>query len=85
MNFSLLGEGEEMSYGRQRVWGSVGYGIASLMAGYGVDSWVSSDAAKSYTPAFVLVFSFTVVDLMCCSKLVVSRIYFFDNSWYISC
>lgn len=58
-----------MSYGRQRVWGSIGFGITAFMAGYAVDWWSGNEAVKSYTPAFLLVAAFTLIDLVCCSKL----------------
>lgn len=58
-----------MSYGRQRVWGSIGFGITAFMAGYAVDLWSGDDAIKSYTPSFVLISAFTLIDLVCCSKL----------------
>ncbi|KAL7300046.1 hypothetical protein TKK_0007056 [Trichogramma kaykai] len=64
--FDVLGEGGQMSFGRQRVWGSIGFGIAALMAGYSVDLWATSNTVKSYTPAFALVFGFACVDLVCC-------------------
>lgn len=70
--FFYAGEGGQMSYGRQRVWGSVGYGVAAFMAGYAVDWWSASDLVKSYTPAFILVSTFTIIDLACCAKVEVS-------------
>ncbi|XP_063235657.1 major facilitator superfamily domain-containing protein 6 isoform X2 [Bacillus rossius redtenbacheri] len=67
--FDMLGSGEEMKYGRQRVFGTVGFGVTALLAGYAIDWWSAGSATKDYTPAFVLVFVFTAVDLCCCSKL----------------
>ncbi|XP_058803719.1 major facilitator superfamily domain-containing protein 6 [Phymastichus coffea] len=77
--FDVLGEGGQMSYGRQRVWGSIGFGIAALMSGYAVDWWSSSDTIKSYTPAFVFISAFTLIDLGCCSKLQLPIISGTDN------
>lgn len=67
--FDVLGEGGEMSYGRQRVWGTVGFGIAAFLAGYTIDWWSHGEILKTYTPAFFLVFVFALFDLSCCVKL----------------
>lgn len=64
-----------MSYGRQRVWGSIGFGITAFMAGYAVDLWSGNDTIKSYTPSFVLISAFTLIDLVCCCKLEVRYIF----------
>lgn len=68
----FLGKSGEMGYGRQRVWGTIGFGIAALLAGYTIDLWSQGDIYKTYTPAFLLVFVFTCIDLICCKKLQVS-------------
>ncbi|XP_077266783.1 major facilitator superfamily domain-containing protein 6-like isoform X1 [Temnothorax americanus] len=67
--FDVLGEGGQMGYGRQRVWGTIGFGVAALLAGYAVDLWSQGEIYKTYTPAFLLVFIFTCIDLICCRKL----------------
>ncbi|XP_047365966.1 major facilitator superfamily domain-containing protein 6 isoform X1 [Vespa velutina] len=67
--FDVLGEGGQMGYGRQRVWGTIGFGISAFLAGYAVDLWSEGKTIKTYTPAFILVFIFTSVDLLCCTKL----------------
>ncbi|XP_011261876.2 major facilitator superfamily domain-containing protein 6 [Camponotus floridanus] len=67
--FDILGEGGQMGYGRQRVWGTVGFGIAAFLAGYTVDLWSHGGIYKTYTPAFLLVLTFTCMDLICCQKL----------------
>jgi hypothetical protein len=58
-----------MGYGRQRVWGTIGFGIAAFLAGYTIDLWSHGEIYKSYTPAFILVLIFTCIDLICCKKL----------------
>lgn len=63
-----------MGYGRQRVWGTIGFGITAFLAGYLVDLWSIDDDLKSYAPAFILIFIFCIADLLCCTKLEV-RIY----------
>ena len=58
-----------MGYGRQRVWGTIGFGVTALFAGFSVDKWSEGRTIKNYTPAFMLVFLFTCFDVICCSKL----------------
>lgn len=65
-----------MGYGRQRVWGTIGFGIAAFLAGYAVDIWSRGETLKIYTPAFVLIFVFSFFDLLCCRKLDVSILKF---------
>jgi len=67
--YLFSGEGGQMGYGRQRVWGTIGFGIAAFLAGYTVDLWSQEETYKTYTPAFLLVFVFTSIDLICCRKL----------------
>ncbi|XP_043488345.1 major facilitator superfamily domain-containing protein 6 [Polistes fuscatus] len=67
--FDVLGEGGQMGYGRQRVWGTIGFGISAFLAGYAVDLWSQGNIIKTYTPAFILIFIFTSIDLLCCKKL----------------
>ncbi|KAG7200607.1 hypothetical protein KM043_001165 [Ampulex compressa] len=67
--FDVLGEGGQMGYGRQRVWGTIGFGVTAFLSGYLVDAWSNGEILKIYTPAFILVLAFTSVDLLCCKKL----------------
>ncbi|XP_053598323.1 major facilitator superfamily domain-containing protein 6 [Microplitis demolitor] len=67
--FDVLGEGGHMGYGRQRVWGSIGWGVTALTAGYAMDLVSEDDHYKSYTPAFILVIVFTFFDVLSCTKL----------------
>ncbi|XP_031773730.1 major facilitator superfamily domain-containing protein 6-A isoform X2 [Apis florea] len=67
--FDILGENGQMGYGRQRVWGTIGFGISAFLAGYAVDYWSKGEIIKTYTPAFLLILIFTVIDLFCCKKL----------------
>lgn len=67
--FDILGNGGEISYGRQRVWGTLGFGITAFLSGYLIDVWSIDDSLTSYSPAFVLIFIFCLADLLCCFKL----------------
>ncbi|KAG8226881.1 hypothetical protein J437_LFUL005640 [Ladona fulva] len=67
ITFDLLGEGGELGYGKQRVWGTVGFGVAALLAGSGMEYWSSSEGVdKNYTPALVLALIFGIIDLLVC-------------------
>ncbi|CAK9808396.1 Major facilitator superfamily domain-containing protein 6 [Anthophora quadrimaculata] len=67
--FDLLGDGGEMGYGRQRVWGTIGFGISAFLTGYAIEYWSKGGIIKIYTPAFLLIFVFTIIDLFCCKQL----------------
>ncbi|RZC41121.1 MFS 1 domain containing protein, partial [Asbolus verrucosus] len=59
--------GDEGDYGRQRVWGTVGYGVTALISGYIVD-FFSTDIIN-YTPAFVIMLICAGIDLISCVKI----------------
>ncbi|XP_071447805.1 signal recognition particle subunit SRP72 [Hetaerina americana] len=67
ITFDILGEGQEMSYGVQRVWGTVGFGVAGLLAGIAMQ-WLSTGETvdKNYAPALVLAVIFGIIDLIVC-------------------
>lgn len=67
--FDVLGDGGQMHYGKQRVWGTIGFGVSALFGGYLIDWWSGESNIKDYTPAFVLSVFLTGIDLFCCSKL----------------
>ncbi|XP_004929819.2 major facilitator superfamily domain-containing protein 6 [Bombyx mori] len=60
--FNLLGT-EVAQYGKQRLWGSVGWGIFSFLTGFLIDTF-SDGAYKDYTVAFVLMFVFMMGDVI---------------------
>lgn len=70
---SHVGNGGQVHYGKQRVWGTVGFGVSALIGGYLIDLWSGESNVKDYTPAFVLSIFLTGIDLFCCSKLKVSH------------
>ncbi|CAB3226044.1 unnamed protein product [Arctia plantaginis] len=59
--FELLGS-KVSHYGKQRLWGSVGFGTFSLLTGVLIDLF-SDGAYKDYTVAFVLMFIFMLGDV----------------------
>ncbi|GLV38043.1 uncharacterized protein CBL_07841 [Carabus blaptoides fortunei] len=66
--FDVLGNGGEMGYGNQRVWGTIGFGLSALVSGCFVDWWSPGDI-KSFTPALITMLAFLSMDVMCCSYL----------------
>ncbi|XP_011878012.1 PREDICTED: uncharacterized protein LOC105567622 [Vollenhovia emeryi] len=67
--FDILGTVGQMKYGKQRLWGSIGYSFMSLVSGYTIDLWSQGKIYKTYTPAFLFMLVFIVIDLICCRKL----------------
>lgn len=67
--FNALGDGNEMKYGNQRMWGTVGYGITAFLAGYYIDHLSKGLTVKNNTPAFVLLMFFISLDIIVCSRL----------------
>ena len=55
-------EGRHQDYGYQRVWGSIGWGLFTVIAGFLVDQG-SEGVNKDYSPAFILLTSLLLVDL----------------------
>jgi len=72
--FDVLGSGGQMKYGHQRVWGTIGFGITALLAGFAIDQWSAGSPTKDYTPAFIIVLIFAIIDLFCCLQLRLPRI-----------
>lgn len=67
--FDVLGEGGEMGYGKQRVWGAIGFGLSALLAGYVIDLCSPDAAMKNYAPAFLLTLAFGLMDIFTCTRL----------------
>lgn len=59
-------------YGKQRLWGSVGWGIFSLLTGTLIDLF-SEGAYKDYTIAFILMFVFMCGDVIVSAFIKVRR------------
>ncbi|XP_073973876.1 sugar baby transporter isoform X3 [Rhodnius prolixus] len=65
--FELLGDNPS-KYGNQRLWGSVGWGLFSVIAGLIVDKF-SDGQKKNYFPAFVLMLIMLFLDLVVSSRI----------------
>ncbi|XP_044737446.1 major facilitator superfamily domain-containing protein 6 [Chrysoperla carnea] len=77
--FDVLGENGQLDYGKQRVWGTIGFGISALLSGYIVDVLSQGNEIKTYTPVFILVFVFIIVDIVACFKLKLPKLPTSDN------
>ena len=62
--FDVLGDDQQTKYGKQRVYGGIGFGLTSLLAGYIVDLH-----KNDFTPAAIIVLAFGSLDLFCLKKL----------------
>lgn len=67
--FDILGNGGEMKYGKQRVWGTIGYGITALLSGFAIDKYSEGKPYKDYLPGIIIMMAFTLFDLIGCKKL----------------
>ncbi|XP_055536477.1 major facilitator superfamily domain-containing protein 6 isoform X1 [Wyeomyia smithii] len=66
--FDLLGDRPHL-YGNQRLWGSVGWGIFSLLAGFLVDQFSNGKTTKDYTVVFYMTIIIIGFDIVVSSKL----------------
>ncbi|XP_018392088.1 PREDICTED: major facilitator superfamily domain-containing protein 6-like [Cyphomyrmex costatus] len=67
--FVILGQDKRLKYGKQRLWGAMGYGVVACLSGYMVDLWSYDKVYKNYIPSMLLMLVFTCIDLICCIKL----------------
>lgn len=62
--FDVLGKDNQSKYGRQRVWGSIGWGLTSFVAGYAVDSH-----SNDFTPAVLILLACAITDMVIIKSL----------------
>lgn len=62
--FDMLGEDNQTKYGNQRLYGGIGFGLTSLLAGYAVDLHTND-----FTPAILIMVAFAVIDLFVLKNL----------------
>ena len=68
--FDVLGEDQQMKYGRQRVFGTIGFGVTALIAGYAVDFYTDPLSKNhDFTPAIIVMLAFASMDLFSIKKL----------------
>ncbi|XP_060874400.1 major facilitator superfamily domain-containing protein 6-like isoform X2 [Metopolophium dirhodum] len=64
----ILGD-DKKSYGRQRVWGAVGWGISTLLVGTCVDCYSVDKEHKNYLPAYLIAMAFLICHFIVASQL----------------
>ncbi len=67
----ILGD-ESDKYGQQRLWGTIGWGIFQLVAGYLIDTSSHGKLLKDYTSSFYLTAGLLTIDLIVAYKWTVS-------------
>lgn len=60
--FQTLGDQPQL-YGRQRLWGTVGWGTFSFISGYFIDTYSKGRLLKDYTPCFYLTAGLLTLDI----------------------
>lgn len=68
--FDVLGESRHMKYGKQRIYGSIGFALTSFFAGYAMDL-----NGNDFTAAILLVLAFGLLDMFCIVKLKMPKLY----------
>ncbi|XP_058461144.1 major facilitator superfamily domain-containing protein 6-A [Malaya genurostris] len=66
--FDVLGDRPHL-YGNQRLWGSIGWGTFSLLAGFLVDQFSHGKSTKDYTVVFYMTVIIIGFDILVSSKL----------------
>ncbi|XP_066601805.1 major facilitator superfamily domain-containing protein 6 [Prorops nasuta] len=67
--FGILGEERRKEYGKQKMWGSIGFGIFGIAAGYLVDLFSGNDSQKDYTCIFYIMLIAMICDILVSSRL----------------
>lgn len=68
-----MSTGDDYDYGKQRVWGTIGFGLTAFVAGCIVNIY-SDTVVITYTPAVAVMIFFSLCDLFSCVKLKVNKI-----------
>ncbi|KAL0279919.1 UNVERIFIED_CONTAM: hypothetical protein PYX00_001370 [Menopon gallinae] len=66
--FEMLGT-RASQYGKQRLWGSVGWGLTALLTGIIIDEFSKGQVDKTYTPIFYIMFLLLLCDIGCMHSL----------------
>lgn len=61
--FTLIGENRHL-YGNQRMWGAIGFGIFSMIAGFAVDEFSRNKPDKDYSIVFYILLVMFAFDLL---------------------
>jgi len=69
-------------YGKQRLWGAVGWGLLTIISGFLIDLASIGQTAKNYMPSFYLVVSILFINILAVARIKVVML--FLNSFYYS-
>ncbi|XP_076762676.1 sugar baby transporter isoform X1 [Xylocopa sonorina] len=67
--FNLLGNERRKEYGKQKMWGSIGFGIFGISAGYLVDVFSKGQLQKDYTCIFYIMLVTMIFDIIVSATL----------------
>nr|CAD7403617.1 unnamed protein product [Timema poppensis] len=70
--FKMLGD-KPQRFGHQRLWGAIGWGMLSILAGYLIDKFSSGHVTKNYMPIFYLSTIMIILDMVASSRLKYSQ------------
>lgn len=66
---NIVADENSVDYGKQKLWGSIGWGISSIVVGWIVDLYSLGKKDKDYTPVFVSCIVITIVNLIVITKI----------------
>ncbi|XP_012138010.1 sugar baby transporter isoform X2 [Megachile rotundata] len=67
--FNLLGNERRKEYGKQKMWGSIGFGIFGISAGYLVDVFSKGQSEKDYSCIFYIMLIVMIFDIIVSATL----------------
>lgn len=76
ISFIVLGE-EKHNYGKQRMWGSIGWSVFAVISGASVDWFSKGQEFKNYTPAFIIALVLFLIDIYVVTKIEASTSLFY--------
>ena len=79
-------------YGKQRLWGAIGWGLMTVISGYLIDLASVGELEKDYTPSFYLVVIILSINVLAVIKIKVINqlvfikqiLYFDQNLFFLS-
>uniref|UniRef100_A0A2S2RAT1 Major facilitator superfamily domain-containing protein 6 n=1 Tax=Sipha flava TaxID=143950 RepID=A0A2S2RAT1_9HEMI len=78
---SLLGEDKHL-YGKQRLWGSIGWSLMAILSGACVDWYSKGQEYKNYTPGYIIALILFLLDIYVITKIEITQES--DNSTVVS-
>ncbi|XP_011314216.1 major facilitator superfamily domain-containing protein 6 [Fopius arisanus] len=77
--FDLLGDERRKEYGKQKMWGSIGFGIFGISAGYLVDVFSRGQGVKDYTCIFYIMLIAMIFDMIVSATLKKKTVEYTDH------